>query len=182
MGARLQHLGRQLRERRQVVENVDAASMRPDDQVVVTRMHDQIVHRHGGKVAAQPAPGCAAVDRRKQPGLGPYEQQVVVLRVLGDDVDPPGIVRQPVADRPPAAAVVVGRVDVRDDIIEPVTVERGVGAARIGARRDHAAHQRAGIVEAGKTARLARPGLPFVARHLHEPVVGPHPQHARGDR
>ena len=75
-----QHITRHLLQRGDV-ENLHAASVRAGDQVVVARMHDEIVHGHRGHPVHHRLPRRAAVERDEDAELGADEQQLRVLPV-----------------------------------------------------------------------------------------------------
>ena len=70
-----QQVGRQRAQRRDVVDDPDAATVRPEDKIVIARMNRQVAHGDGRETAAfELRPGFAAIDGNKQTELGPEEQ------------------------------------------------------------------------------------------------------------
>ena len=129
-----QQLRAQGAQRRDVVDDPDAAAVRGDDEVVVARLDDEVAHGDRGElVALEAGPGLAAVDRDPQAELGAEEQQVRLLRVFLDDVrvaaDAACVLRRD--ERLPGLAVVARHVEPRVVIAERVAVERRVSRGRI---------------------------------------------------
>src|SRR5262249_31749633 len=76
---------RQRRERAHVVDDVEAAAVRRDDEVLVARVHEDVVDGDGGE-AAERDPVRAVVEGREEAELGPGVEEVGVGRVLADDL------------------------------------------------------------------------------------------------
>ena len=72
-----QRVRRQRAQRRDVVDDPDAAAVRGDDQVVVARMNRQVANRDVRQIAALVLrPLRAAVERNPQPEFRAEEEQV----------------------------------------------------------------------------------------------------------
>ena len=104
--------------------------MRGDNQVVVTRVDEDVVGAHRRIVAHEFLPLPAAVERDEQPELGPGIQQVPVLRILANHLDVP-VRRQIAGDRVERLAVVVRGEHVWFQVVVPVPVYRHVRRARV---------------------------------------------------
>ena len=168
VGAGRHHLGAQLRQRRDVVHDPDAQAVRADHQVVLAGMHDDVVHRHRGQPAVQPAPGRARVDREVHADLVAHEEQVVRGRMLRQRVDRDR--GQPVGDPLPALAEVGAGVDVCGEVVVPVAVEGGEDRARVPSRRHDARH--VGVRrQVGHVGRQVLPRGASVAGPVQPPVV-----------
>ena len=126
---RLQLL-RPLLQRRDVVRYPDAPAVRGDNQVVVTRVNEDVVGAHRRIVAHEFLPLPAAVERDEQPELGPGIQQVPVLRILANHLDVP-VRRQIAGDRVERLAEVVRDEHVWFQVVVPVPVHRHVRRARV---------------------------------------------------
>ena len=153
------------RDQPNVVQNPDAAAVRPRDHVVVARVDLDVVDGHGRHARAQTAPPGAAVGRREDAIFGPGDQDVGVLVMLPDHVH--GGTAQPVPNRPPRRPEVLGHQDVRLVVVVPVPVEADVRALRLMVRRLDPAH----VVREGRPAPRAHDPL----RH-----VGPRSPPRRG--
>ncbi len=172
-----QHLRRERAQRREVVHDPDAAAVRGDDQVVLARMDQQIPHRDAGEVAAlELRPALARVGRDPQPELGPAEEQARLHRVFLDDLGVAAHALLRADDARPALAEVRRAIDPRRHVAEGVAVESRIGGGRVEAARLDPAHpgSRRQIPPRGEVA----PVLAAVARELHAPVVGAHPDEA----
>src|SRR5574341_980085 len=75
----------QLFKRRDVVEDPDRAAVSAEDEVVVARMDDDVVHRHGGEIHFDARPGAAAVEAGEGAVLGADKKQIGAARVLAND-------------------------------------------------------------------------------------------------
>ena len=65
------NFGRECADRREVVENVDAASVRRQKQIRLARLDRDVAHGHVGQVAFELRPVRAAIDGDKESELGP---------------------------------------------------------------------------------------------------------------
>ena len=128
---------RDLPQRRDVVEDPDAAPVRADDQVVV--LDDEIAHRRRRHVQPQRLPVVAIVERHVDLRLGSGEEQPLALRILAHDADRRAA-GNAVDDLLPRLAAVVRAVDVRVHVVEPQRVHRRIRRERIeaaGIDREH---------------------------------------------
>jgi len=169
MGVRLQDLLRQSREEGDIVQDQDASSVGPQDQVTVLDL--DVVHRHGREVAAGPGPAPAAVQGDHQPVVDSGEEEIGLVRMLHDAVDH-RLVRQVSGDAPPGVPGVLGLEEVRPKVVVVVTGEGKVRGIRVGG----------GGVDLGDEfhlvpePELVRQGLPRdapVRSTVHASVVGP---------
>src|SRR5687768_10719269 len=72
-----EQIGTERTQRRDVVNDPDAASVGPQNKIVFARMDRQVAHRHRWKSASlELRPGFAAIDRNKEPELRAEEEQV----------------------------------------------------------------------------------------------------------
>ena len=78
---------RELLQRGDVIHDPDAASVCPDDQVVLARLHEQIIDPDGRQAGGEPFPLAPGVHRDEKPEFGSNEQQVRIAGVFLDDVD-----------------------------------------------------------------------------------------------
>ena len=114
-------------ERRDVVDDPDAASVRGDHQVVVPGMNDQVAHRDAGQVASLvlgPLP--AAVEGNPQSQLGAQIEKIAVDRILAQHVRVAAHGSVSGNEWRPRFAEIGGAIRVRTHIAERVRVERGV--------------------------------------------------------
>ena len=115
-----QHLRRPFLERGHV-HDPDPPAVRGDHQFAVARVHHQVMYRHG-RQAAVLVPGLAAVEREEQAKLGADVEQILVARVLADDVHR-AAGRQVARDVLPLDAVVGGLEDVGPMVVVAVAVD-----------------------------------------------------------
>ncbi len=128
------HGGRELLQRRDVVGDVDAASVRRHDQVAVARVHEDVVGAYGGIVGHELLPLLAAVERNVQAELGADVEQILVLRILADDLYVAER-RQVARDALERRAVIARDEDVGLEIVVAVAVHRHVGRPAVEVRR-----------------------------------------------
>ena len=173
--------GRDLAQRRKVVEHPDAAAVRPYHQVVAVDHH--IAVGRVGEIELQRLPIVAVVERDVHPALGAHEQQPRLLRVGADHAGEAAtglIGGQAGDDCRPRLAVVVGAEEVRLVVARAVQVGRDVSGRGIEGgcvnRQDVGA---AGDRQARN--RHVMPGLALVHRQLDEAVVGADPDDAALD-
>ena len=76
-----------LAQGRDVVEDPQAAAVRRGDEVVVAGVDEEVVEGDRGHVQAEVGPARARVAAVVDAELGAEEEQVLVDRVLADDVD-----------------------------------------------------------------------------------------------
>ena len=119
----------QLLQRRDVVEDVDAAAVRSDDEIVVTRVDEDVIDTDRRQAVHEPLPLLAAVQRDVERVLGAEVEEVAVLRILPDHVDV--AFREVARDRRPGLAEILRDEDVRLVIVGAVAVERDVTRARV---------------------------------------------------
>ena len=170
VGRRGQHLGRQFFERRDVCHDPHAASVRPEHEIVLSRMHDDVVDRYSREVVLEAHPVLSAVYREVHPDLVSQEQEIPCLRVLSDDVHRPAI-RQPLGDGAPIPTVILAHIHVRCVIVISMTVERRVHRALVVPRCDDATD----ISAVGKIAYSACDIVPrctAISSDLQVAVIG----------
>ncbi len=73
---------RQVLQRRQVIEDEDAAAVRTDDEVVFAFLDRDVMHRHGRDARAEPRPVRAAVDGEVHAVFRAGEQQVALAMMF----------------------------------------------------------------------------------------------------
>ncbi len=150
--------------------------MRGDYKIVV--LDHEVVHRHGRQVQFQRPPVRTVVEGHIYAVLGSRIEQAALLRIFADGAHERTI-GNAVGEFRPGQAVIAGLVDVRFKIVALMTINSHIG--------------RGGIV--GGSLNLADaapfrqifgrdvgPVLAFVARNLHQAVIGAHPQQALRDR
>ena len=172
VGRRGQHLGRQFFEQRDVSHDPHAASVRPEDEIVLSWMYDDVVDRYSREVVLEAHPVLSAVYGEVHPDLVPQEQEIPGLRVFSDDVHRPAI-RQPLGDGAPIPTVILAHVHVRCVIVVSMTVERRVHRALVVPRCDDATD----ISAVGKIAYSACdivPGCAAISSDLQVAVIGAH--------
>ena len=168
-------------QRRDVVDDPDAAAMRADDQIVRARLDRQIAHGHVRQAAALEArPVAAAVDRYPEAELGAEEQQVGLDQVFLDHVRIAAHALAVVgAEQARPGLAVVGRaIEPRLHVAKRVAVEGRIGGAGGMAARLDPAHP-AVRRQARHVGDDVGPVLAAVARELQVAVVGADPDRVR---
>ncbi len=130
---RLTYRRRELLQRRDIVRDPHAAPVRRDDQIVVARMDQDVVRADRRVVVHELLPGLAAVERDGQPELRSHVEQVLVLRVLADDLDVAGL-RQGARHALEGFAEVARDEHVGLQVVAAVIVHRHVGRSLIEVR------------------------------------------------
>ena len=110
--------------------------MRPDNQVLLRRMHQQVVDRSSRQVAAQRLPGSTAIQARVDAHVGADVDQVWNRWIFVDDVD--RFARQTVADSLPGLAEIVRPEHVCRIIIDTRAGQRGEDSVLVVRRWEHA--------------------------------------------
>src|SRR5207302_6887325 len=109
-----QDLRSQLPQRRDVIHDPNAAAMRGDDQIGLTRMHHNIAHGDVGELATFVlGPLLATIERNPQTKLGAGKEQVWRYRVFFYDVRVAADALSLTKHRRPGLAIVGGLVDIR---------------------------------------------------------------------
>src|SRR5713101_2747690 len=166
---------------RQVVQNPDRAAVRGQHQIIFPRLYLDVVDRHRGKIIFQRGPICAAVPGNPQTKFHAGKKQVLIPRMLAHNVHASRRLRNGVANRLPALAIVAGHKNVDRIIVTAVAIECRVGGTFSRLRGHHAAD-----IGSLRHARNPRshifPALSTVARHLQVPIISSDPQHIRGQR
>ena len=176
-----QHRGGHLLQRCDV-EDLYRATMRAGDQLVVARMHLQVIDRHRWEIAVEHEPARALVERGVDAQLGAHVEEVRVHRVLAHHIDRVGASSpQSIADRAKRLAEVGGDEDIRSEVVVTMIVEAHIDRGRIAEARLHLAHVREGR-HAGEAATQVLPTATVVAREPDLAVVGAHVEQARPDR
>ena len=166
-------LARELADRREVVEDPERAPVRREREVPV--LDDEIVERHDRqRPALPPVPPGPTVVRDVEADFGPRVEEAGDLRVLADRSHE-RIGRDAGGDLRPSAAIVLGLVDVRTEVVVLVAVGRDVGGAGVVLPRLDDADQR---LRGNQLGCDVRPLLRVVARDVDEPVVAAGPEHA----
>ena len=122
-----------LAQGRDVVEDPEAPAVGRGDEVVVARVDEEVVDGDRGHVQRQAGPARAAVAAEEDPEFRAQEEEVLVDRVLADDVDGLAVGDAGGDGRPGLAEV--GRLeDVGLEVVAAVAVERHVAGALVEAR------------------------------------------------
>ena len=170
-----ENLRSQRAQRRNVVNDPDAASMRCQHQVALALLDDDVAHGHGREVGALVlCPVIAAIHAHPQAQLGAQEEQLRILGVFGDDVRIAMHAALFCGQRLPGLAAVGGLVNVRRHVAKGVAIKRRVGHVRAVAAGGNGRYP-AVLRQAGHVANDVRPGLAAVAGHLQVAVVGAGP-------
>ena len=168
-----------LLERADVVDDPDAPAVRPDDEVVVARVHEDVVDPHGRQPGHERLPLLAAVQR--DVASRTRCRGTAGSRFFGSSrttfTFPIG--RLPRHGRP-RSAVVLREEDVRLVVVGAVPVEHDVARARVEVRRLDPRHE--GLVgHALHVLDDVLPGCAAVAADLEVAVVGAGPDDAGQD-
>ena len=162
----------ELTQRRHVEHHPERAAVCRDHQVVV--LYDEIGHLYSRQVEREGLPIGTVIPRHVHRALRRRIQNTRRLWILAHGTDEV-ILRNAVHDFGPRLSVIFRLPDVGAPIVvDQVTDARNVRLTRrIGRRFDG--------VDANEVRRIARrhvvPTGPTVPRHVHEPVVGSHPNH-----
>jgi hypothetical protein len=162
-------------QRGHVLDDPDGPAVRPDDQVVLPWVDDQIVHRHRGKaLGSEAGPAFSPVDGHPSPHLVTGEEEAGRVGMFPHHVH--RVVRESSGDTAPRfpevltheepGSVVVVPVSVEGHVDQPGDVVGGLDPAHVGPwrqRRDPLYH--------------VGPAGPSVTGHLEVAVVGPDPKH-----
>ncbi len=169
------HRLRLLLQRRDVVEDPDAAAVRGDDHVVVARVNDDLVNRHRRQVRLDAQPAAAAIGADEQPELRSRIQHARVLRILGHRRHGVAL-RNAFADRTEVVAAVDAGIHIGAVIVGTMVVEGRIHDVHVVRGRRQARHiriRRHALEPVGDVG----PGL-AVLRHVHLAVVGAGIEHA----
>ncbi len=161
---------RRVAQRRDVVEDPEAAAVRGDDEVVA--VHLDVAHGRHRQVELQRLPLRAVVVRDVHPLLGGGVKHAAARVVFADGVDE-DVGGDAFDDERPRLAAVVRAVDVRLRVVEAVAVDGGIRRLRVEVRSVDDADLRPRR-EGGR--RDVRPVRPFVLRPPDLPVVGAGPE------
>ena len=127
--------GRHLLQRRDV-GNPDGASVRAGNELAITRMNNQIMHRCCGQTTHEALPRLPAIDRHIHPNVGADKQQIAILRVFTNDVHEVGLTgRQIVHNGRERLTEVGGGEYVRIEVVAPVIVKGDVKRGAVKVRR-----------------------------------------------
>ena len=162
------YFGGELAQRRDVVQNPEAAPVGADHEVVV--LDDQVADGGGGHIEPQRLPVVPVVERHGHRRFRPGEEQTLPQRVFPYGVD--GLVGQAACDFLPGGPAVAGAQDVGFHVVEPVAVDGGIHHVGIGVAGVQLRHLGPGF-QAGR--RHVPPVFTAVAGDVDEAVVGPGP-------
>src|SRR5216684_3532105 len=166
---------------RQVVQNTDQAAVCGQHQIIFPPLYLDVVDRYGWEIIFQRGPICAAVPGNPQTKFQAGKKQVLIPRMLAHNVHASRRLRNGVANRLPALAIVGGHKNVDRIIVTAVSIECRVGGSFSRFRGHHAAD-----IGSLRHARNPRshvfPVLSAVARDLQVPIVRSDPQHVGGQR
>ena len=173
--AEVRHLIVQLMQRRQVVENPEAAALRREHQILVR--HLDVGDRRDGQVQLEGLPVRAVVERDVHAELGAGVEQAGAIGIFAHDarrlIGRDAVLA--VGQLRPGLAEIVGAIDVRREIAQQESIDRHVrGPRSVRARLDvlHAAARRQVL------RRHVGPRLAVVARHVDQAVVRSGPDQA----
>jgi len=153
--------------------------MRSQHQIRLACLHHDVIHRHRGKIRSLVLrPPLPAIHRDPETELGAEKEHVAVHRVFFDHVRKPAHAAFLRRQRRPALPVIRRLVDVGLDVSERVPVKGGIGCAFIEAAGLDGRDPRI-LVEPLYVPDHIRPGLRPIARNLHVPIIGPHPDSVR---
>ena len=172
---------RELLQRGEIVEDVQAASVRGEEQIVLARMDLYVAHRCDRQVAAQRDPVCPTVPRCPHTRLGTHVKQVPVPGILTHYMYPPGAIRQVAANATPRLPAIGGRVRIWRIVVVLMMVGRHICRADIGVRRLDGRDPRVGLQARNVLEHIA-PRPSAVAGDLHIAIVRPNPDRVRVQR
>ena len=86
VGRTLSHLSGEFLKRGDICDE-NTAPMSADNEVVLPRMHDQVMDRDRRQVVAHSRPARPTIETGEDPEIGPDKQQVRILTVFLDHVD-----------------------------------------------------------------------------------------------
>ena len=160
---------------RDVVHDVQPASVRRNDEIVVARVNSDIANRHRRHVLPDRHPAAASIERYPQPELRPGVQDVLVLRIFADDMGPSRLRRRHIQVQPRPRLAKVRRLEkICGVVVVLMMIGRHVGGSCIEVRRfevwnPSVRRQAAHILDD------IGPGLSGVPRYLYVAIVGAHP-------
>ena len=124
---------------RDVVDDVDAAAVRADDEIVLAGVNHDVVDRYGRDVVFELSPEMSLRGREEHPELRADEEKVRLDEIFAYHLHR-SVRGEIAADRSPVHAVVVALENIRLEIIVAVVVERGVDRPFAESGRDDATH------------------------------------------
>src|SRR6266536_5877179 len=78
---------RKLLQRRDVIEDIDTATMGAYNDVVIARMDQDVVNANSRKTRHKLLPLCATIQRNEEAKLGTNVKQVLVFGILANNID-----------------------------------------------------------------------------------------------
>ena len=165
-----ERLRRREAERRDVVEDPEAAAERRDDEVALALLEGEVADVDRRHPALELDPLLPAVVREEETELRPAVEEARLLRVLGHGVDRPARGEVP-GDRGPGLPAVRALQEVGLEVAPLVVVEGRVDDVRL-VRRGREVGDVGHLRDAGEGRHLP-PAPAAVLRHLDEPVVRP---------
>ncbi len=160
---------RELLQEPQIVQDPEAPTVCPNDQVVLTGVHSHPVDRHRGEAVPQGEPPSATGMGEEDAELGAHEDQVTIAGMHGH------------APGGPEGGEVAGDVTPRDAVVVAPDHEGPEGVVLVAVEDceegpfahggpSHHAHLR--HLRHAREGGRAVPTLPAVPGHLHQAVVG----------
>ena len=139
----LQQIRRQRAQRRDVVDDPDAAAMRGENQIVIPRLNRQVANGNGRKmVAFELRPVFSAINRNPQSKLRAEEKKIRLNQIFLDHVRVSAnalrVLRR--NERRPGLAEISGLENVRRHVAKSMAIESGVSRAGIEVAGLHPAH------------------------------------------
>src|SRR5579872_543368 len=167
--------GRHLLERRDVVENVDAAPIGGNHEIVELLLNHGPRNRRVRQTAGQRGPMPAVVDRIVQAVAGSRKQQSFLVRILGDYAHITELMfRQSAIDASPGLSEVRGLIDKRIAVVGQMQIHRDVSGPGVEGRRLDARNA-APFRQTGEVCRKVGPLPAAVLGDPDESIVGAGP-------
>ena len=158
---------------REIVDDPERAPVRRNDEIAV--LYDDVVYWHRRQVALHGLPVGAVVERDIRATFGARVEQAAPHRILADHARE--LVSGDAAhDLGPGRTEIRGPVQQRLEVVELEAIGGHVRRALLVVRR---LHDRDAREVADPRWRHVLPRPAAVARDLHVPVVGAHPEHVR---
>ena len=173
----LQQIRSQRAQRRDVINNPDAAAVGRQNKLVVARLNRQVAYGNGGEmVAFKLRPAISSVDRDPKSELGAEKKKIRLHQVLLDDMRVTANAFRVLGcnKRRPRFAVISCLEKVRLHLAKGMSIKRGISRAGIEIAGLHPVHPRV-FRQPGNVADDIGPRLAAVPRELEIAVVGSDP-------
>src|SRR5215471_12539863 len=112
---------RELPQRREIIEDPEAAAVSADDQVAI--VHYQIADRCSQHVQPQRLPVLAVIEADEDSEFRSGEQQAFAHRILAYRVH--RAIREPAHDLLPGSSAIVSAPDVRLEVVQAKSIDGG---------------------------------------------------------